>query len=631
MTLDEVPVEAARVEETRIEEATTEETRIEDAQTEEAPIEEHPREYVAAGGGSTPAPLSPEEPSERLHWELLGRHETVRPRATIRRGWKRCLVHQAPRREHERCVRKHAVDVAAWAVRRGVPFHEAAKRLHVSPRTLRDWRSRSSHGKLAANPRGRHPLRSSLEVRRHALEVLHKAGPSTGLPTLRPLLPKVPRAELTRMLKRFRSVRRARGLCRLTWHRVGSVWAMDFVLPSEPVDGLFPCVFSVCDLASRFQLLWAPLAGETALDVVGALRTLFLRYGPPLVLKCDNGSAFIAWILACFLDEWSVTSLFSPVRRPWYNGACERANGTLKAWTAEEAQREGHPGYWTSHDLQWAQQWNNEVRRPLPRLFHGCTPADLWNARRPISPEEREAFLQTVASNQLAEWASRGYAPDLPLDHNLSASLGRAAVRDALCAHGLLTITPPGSPLPSLGFPLPPPSPAAAPPLSPLPPDPPAIGIGPRGGPAIAASCRAALGLAPDPATDPAKCSPLPTRGNSADVPVDPLAGGLPQSEAIDADSCLAATASPRRDTTRALGQPSPPTPRALAAFSTKQEIPTVALASSRPSCTLEEQPRSSVTTARAAGPAHVGQGLIYFLRRLITPLIRRRKPAKIP
>ena len=45
------------------------------------------------------------------------------------------------------------------------------------------------------------------------------------------------------------------------------------------------------------------------------------------------GPAFIAASLHELLSEARVVQLFSPVRRPQYNGALERNNGVLKIYT----------------------------------------------------------------------------------------------------------------------------------------------------------------------------------------------------------------------------------------------------------------------------------------------------------
>ena len=46
----------------------------------------------------------------------------------------------------------------------------------------------------------------------------------------------------------------------LHWHRPGAVWAMDHTEPPTPIDGRWPHVLAVRDLASHMQLAWLPVA-----------------------------------------------------------------------------------------------------------------------------------------------------------------------------------------------------------------------------------------------------------------------------------------------------------------------------------------------------------------------------------
>ena len=75
------------------------------------------------------------------------------------------------------------------------------------------------------------------------------------------------------------------------------------------------------------------------------------RVRSTLVLKCDNGPGFVARATKEFLRNWSIITLYSPPYAPWYNGAIERANRSLKEETAFLAEKAGHPGYWTSAEL----------------------------------------------------------------------------------------------------------------------------------------------------------------------------------------------------------------------------------------------------------------------------------------
>jgi hypothetical protein len=428
------------------------------------------------------------------------------------------------------------------------------------------------------------------------------------MPTIRKLVPAMSRAELARILKRFRHVRRARygwGGYRLAWHRPGAVWAMDFVLPSGPVDDRFPCVLSICDLASRFQLLWKPMDAETAEVVAEALRMLFLLCGPPLVLKSDNGPSFLAEATAAVLAEWRVTALFSPPRRPWYNGICERANGILSVATSAEAEEEGHAESWTSADLEQARQWNNEVRRPW--VLKGRTPVELWDPRVSPSRDERETFLAAVELGRLAERAQRAHGPDQALNHAARAAIDRVAVRDALCDLGYLTIKAGKSgrdlsaaARPCLGV-----GPAACVPAAPPAaleriPDAGNVSLGVE--PSLAGGARATPLLAEGTASAPCDASPIGLGCDETPPAAPPLAFAQSPCSAGDGDG------------TRPGGQ----------------EIPAAKLALPAPSGKLSEEARTHGTCAGPSGPVHVGPGLVHRLRRFITPLIDRLKAAKI-
>jgi hypothetical protein len=70
-------------------------------------------------------------------------------------------------------------------------------------------------------------------------------------------------------------------------------------------------------------------------------------HGVPLVLKSDNGSAFIAELFRGGLASCQVDILFSPGRMPSYNGSIEAGIGSLTSRTGQHAARRGWPGEWT--------------------------------------------------------------------------------------------------------------------------------------------------------------------------------------------------------------------------------------------------------------------------------------------
>jgi transposase InsO family protein len=312
----------------------------------------------------------------------------------------------------------------------------------MSPRTLRDWRRRWEADRLAWHSRGRPPTPCDAATRNQVVRFLHQVtGPAVGLPALRPLFPQVSRCILEDLLRRYRRVWRHR-YCRkgyrLTWHVPGTVWAMDFSEAPHPIDGVYGYLFAVRDLASHYQLAWQPVENERAETVLPLLQDLFQEHGPPLVLKSDQGSAFIAQVLGLLMDRCDVAQLFSPPRTPRYNGAVERSNGTLKTYTGLHAIHEGHPFRWTSDDVEHARQLANTISRPWGHK--GATPDEAWQVRPAIDTNLRQTFVEQLNRNRPQATIDLGLT-DLPF---LSASnkrqLDRLAISRTLEQLGYLSM-----------------------------------------------------------------------------------------------------------------------------------------------------------------------------------------------
>ena len=344
---------------------------------------------------------------------------------------------QAPRRLAEERVRARAATCWMQLTGRGWSGSRAASQLHLSRRTLTRWRRRPcrSGGFLA---RGRPRKESSFTQRRAVLELLDKEGTHLGLPTLRSEFSHMPRCELTELQVAYRQHFRAthrRSVEQLTWHGPGRVWATDHVVPPNPINGVDRATLAVRDLASGAQLAWRPVPDQTAAPTIAAFRTLFTRYGPPLVVKSDNGPAFRSEAFAQMLAEQDITWLPSPARMPWYNGGCEAGNGSLRRRTDHFAQRTGG---WTSEALEAARRQANTLTRPQGHL--GPTPNDRWSDRASISPEQRTQFHAAVQRHQeaiIAEWKD-DFQPE---NKNHQRQVHRQAVRQALLELGLLTTT----------------------------------------------------------------------------------------------------------------------------------------------------------------------------------------------
>ena len=371
---------------------------------------------------------------KRLH-ELCHPHD---PPST-RRGYAR----QRLAREHEWNLRGNIVELTRWTLNLGLSLPQTADLLHLAPRTLRDWcqdfRSKAPRIQLL----GRRTARSSLADRTEVLDVLNELGPATSVATLRVCFPLMPRAELEDLVMRYRRVWRKRHqymLHSLHWQRLGAVWAMDFSEAPRPIDGIYPYLLAVRDLASHQQLLWLPVHDMTADTAIEALRSLLVMHGAPLVLKADNGSAFIAEATRDFLLPFGLNLLFSPPHTPEYNGSIEAGIGSLKTRTERFATRAGHPAYWTSDDVAAARSEANATARPQGET--GPTPDGLWQTRRQITTEERALFQAAV----LRQREQLGTKEDLSSKEE--RRMQREAIRCALVEHSILLFSRRQIPLP---------------------------------------------------------------------------------------------------------------------------------------------------------------------------------------
>ncbi len=359
------------------------------------------------------------------------------------------VARQRRERACERLARRHAVAAERLLLEQGCDHRRAADYLELSPRTLRDWRHDLADAPVSFHPLGR-PVRAAPVARRNdVIHTLDELGPGIGLPTLRGHFPDLARAALADVLRRYRALWRL--LHRQTehvlhWTRPGAVWAVDFHGPRPPVDGTDPDLLAVRDLASGWQLLWLPVRDATAETVVEQLTGLFVLYGAPLVLKSDNGSAFGAAGVQDLLKRWQVWSLFSPPRRPRYNGAIEAGIGSLTSRTEQHARRRGFAGAWTRDDVEAARLEANACARPRGPL--GPSPDDLWAARTAVGGAERDGFRDRLAALEEAAATAQGGPPDCPPTEWQRRArdrqvLGRALVELGYLQYTRRRITPP--------------------------------------------------------------------------------------------------------------------------------------------------------------------------------------------
>ena len=355
---------------------------------------------------------------------------------------RRGFLAQAARREVECTTRKQVVEHLRFRVIQGARKEEVAASLGLEPRTLRLWESQDRRDGLRPVARGRPLKRSSVEARNQSLGIIAQHGPLIGVEMLGRLCPGMARGEIRDLLWRYREHYRLEHELvyeSLRWGQPGRVWAMDHTEPPSPVDGSNEAILSVRDLASGAQLLWQEEPGPRAVDTIRDLEGCFATEGAPLVLKCDNGPAFIAEELRDLCARWGVELLWSPPYTPRYNGAVESGIRWLKERTEHVALSGGRPTEWTAEDLEWARALTNQLPKD-PRKEAAARGA-VFHSRPSISEEERAAFRARLQEERRAERRSGGIADEVVLKRHREAAITRQAMTRALVALGILSIT----------------------------------------------------------------------------------------------------------------------------------------------------------------------------------------------
>lgn len=345
-------------------------------------------------------------------------------------------------------LRRRAVAILRWATG-WLPAGSVVARLGLSLRTMGDWMLRWREDRLVAGTPGRRRVRSGRTARRELYRAIHEAGPEVGVEVLRGRFPELARAEIRRLLWRYRRWAMRTGkltVHALRWLSPGRVWAIDYTDSPSPIDGTDGNLLNVRDLASGKVLLSQPAAEATQATTVAALKTLFARHGAPLVAKSDNGGHFAGSEVRSLLEEHGVAQLLSPVRTPRYNGAVEAGIGALARRADYLALLDDHPGEWTADNVEGARRMANETSRP-----HGHarpTPIEAWRSRTPIGKEERTRFHESLRRHQAEVRAQWDHAPDDELNGRTTDQINRAAISRALVEHRILEyrrrrITPP--------------------------------------------------------------------------------------------------------------------------------------------------------------------------------------------
>lgn len=348
---------------------------------------------------------------------------------------------QMARRLEERHARKEAVAFAHWAGQEGVSRRMAADQIGLLPATLGRWERSWALDHLPIHLLGRPRRRAGPAVRLEVTEQLNELGPATGLAVLEGLFPEVTRSELHDLQSEFRGDWREDHVFQteeLEWTRAGTVWTTDFTDPPGPIDGLYEHLLAVRDLASSMELAALPAVHADGATAAAALESLFVNFGAPLVLKSDNGGAFVGGVVQELLARWQVVPLLSPLYTPRYNGSVEASNGSLKTRAHYLAAQHGRPGAWTCDDVEAARLQANATSRPWgPR---GPTPQERWTERVPITVEQRDELRGCVEEMKTRVRAEIFPDANVPLGYEERAAVARSAVRRALESLGYLVV-----------------------------------------------------------------------------------------------------------------------------------------------------------------------------------------------
>lgn len=357
---------------------------------------------------------------------------------------------QSHRRLAEQAARRSAVSLIRWGLLRKLTVEEIARRLEVCIQTLRSWLKRWARDRFELVERGRPASRGDRELRNSLIALFGLMGPHVGLPTIRNLMPDVPRNELAELMRRYRHAYRrknSRVIHALRWQQPGAVWAMDHSQPPTRIDGIYPRLFVVRDLASGQQLMALPCEHEDQQTVLDALKALIKWHGRPLVIKSDNGGALRGEHVMQWLECQKVRQLFSPRGTPRYNGACEAGIGSLKTRAHFESARYDRPGEWTCDDIEAARCQANDTARPGG--WKQPTPSEMWRRRGgELSNVEREKFNQLYERYEAEVRKEQGWMPTMSLSYLDQSAIDRVAISRALMDCGYLTvrrrrITPP--------------------------------------------------------------------------------------------------------------------------------------------------------------------------------------------
>ena len=181
---------------------------------------------------------------------------------------------------------------------------------------------------------------------------------------------RVSRRDLSRMVGQVRHdlwVDQRKNLRQVEWLRPGVVWAMDATeYDQRAADGEKIHLHNTQDLGSRYKFL--PMAGGYPVgeEIAGYLADKFFRFGPPLLLKRDNGGNMNHLAVNEVLAEFFILPLNSPAYYAPYNGAIEESQGELKKCLRDKL------GLGASYSREQIEPYAEAAVHDLNHRLRGC-------------------------------------------------------------------------------------------------------------------------------------------------------------------------------------------------------------------------------------------------------------------
>jgi transposase InsO family protein len=314
--------------------------------------------------------------------------------------------------------------------------------LGLDRKTLLGWQALVGKDVL---PLGARPMRATPAQRQEVHEFIILCSFCLSLRDLEEHFPDIPRGELIHLHWAYVIANHRDHDTTLYWRTPGAVWAIDYSKADHPIDGIYPNLLVVRDLASGHQIAALPCYRQDSATALALIKSLFTQHQIPLVFKSDNGSHFVNGKIRSLLDRCHVVLLLSPPHYPRFNGACEAGIGGIKTRIHHLAARSGRPDRWTCDDVETARRQANAS----DWAGRGSTPEEIWDSVKPITDDQRLAFNRIVDRAIADRIHARGKLP-LALRPKMHTVI-RRGIADALVGTGHLTFWRRPVPQPLLG------------------------------------------------------------------------------------------------------------------------------------------------------------------------------------